>query len=188
MMLATKYPNLVKSAVLSNAPVTIDTKFRMIADVQLSGMKRKTPLKDLIEAILPWCYSSKFLDQPNVIEILIEAMVANPFPISITGYKSQLNALDNFDAKKIWHDINSPCFVIGADQDLIVNKADTEQLVATIANSEYYCFKNCGHLPHIEQPELFIELAKRFVCSDIREYDIQKRKEIGRMFEGTFVY
>lgn len=51
----------------------------------------------------------------------------------------------------------------GADQDIIFPPYMTAALAPAIPNAQYQVFKNCGHLPHLEQPELLVQVVQDFL-------------------------
>lgn len=160
--LAYRYPQLVKSAVISNSAMTTQCCFHFYVTAQLELLKADAPLVSLIKASCSWLFSYSFLSRPSMIDNLIQFTLQNPFPFTLTGYEGQYAALNSFDSREWVDKIQVPTLVLSADQDLIFRESFTKQLAERIPNARYFCFAGCGHLPHIEYPDKFAEIVKEF--------------------------
>ncbi len=70
-----------------------------------------------------------------------------------------------WDAKRIEQDaylINQPTLIIWGDCDKVIPIENGEFLYNSILNSRFIVFKNCGHVPPEENPDLFVELVSEF--------------------------
>jgi 3-oxoadipate enol-lactonase len=160
---AHQHPKLVNSCVISNSSTTMQSPFQLYLDAQLELLKAAAPISTLIKAACSWIYSYHFFSQPGVIEKIIEQGLKNPFPFTLRGYEGQLAALEGFDSREWVKTIQAPTLVVSGHQDLVFNAAMVKSMADEIANSSYYCFADCGHLPPIEQPEKFVQLVKNFL-------------------------
>ena len=163
--LAHQHPELVTSALISNSTMNTQCCFHIYVDAQLELLKANVPLRALVHASCAWAFSYQFLNQPGVMEQLIEMTLNNPYPFTIEGYEGQYVALDQFNSSQWAHDIRTPTLVVSGDQDLIFNHDLAKKLADQIPHSQYYCFKNCGHLPMIEYPQLFADILKEFIST-----------------------
>ncbi|MGB7413879.1 MAG: alpha/beta hydrolase [Thermosynechococcaceae cyanobacterium] len=59
----------------------------------------------------------------------------------------------NFLAHKIAH-ISQPTLILWGEQDRIMNRKDAPKFQQAITNSHLIWIPNCGHVPHLEQPQL----------------------------------
>jgi pimeloyl-ACP methyl ester carboxylesterase len=50
--------------------------------------------------------------------------------------------------------IDQPTLILWGDRDEILGTADAEKFEQAIPNSRLIWLKNCGHVPHLEQPEI----------------------------------
>jgi len=102
-------------------------------------------------------------------------------PIKITqetwdGYTKPLRA-DNWD-RALWdftmashdtdltshlNDFSMPILVITGDDDRIVPTANSIKLAGAIPNSKLEIIPNAGHVPHEEQPALFMQAVGEFI-------------------------
>lgn len=67
----------------------------------------------------------------------------------------------NFLSDKI-SKIDKPTLILWGDQDRILGTADAERFRAAIANSQLIWLQNCGHVPHLEQPQATARLILEF--------------------------
>ncbi len=83
----------------------------------------------------------------------------------------------SWDACRIQDDaqyINQPTLIIWGDQDKVIPIRNGERLFESILNSRFVVFKDCGHVPPEENPELFVDLVSEF-CRD-RKGRIEERE------------
>jgi len=155
-----KYPDLVKSAVIANAFNKMDVLGVLYAKTRLEMIQAEVPDEFIVKFITMLCWSKKYLSRPGKFEQLVQGGF---YPITLQGYKHQLNAMINFDSSSWVSAIKKPCLVIGADEDLLASAKQVEQMAATIPNAEYFCFKDVGHVPMVEQPKVFNRLVLDFI-------------------------
>jgi pimeloyl-ACP methyl ester carboxylesterase len=156
------HPTLAKSAILVTAPYKLNIRARLYTEARLELMKANAPEKSVVKFITLLCWSDRYLSQPGMAKQLVKDGF---FPITITGYENQLNAALTFNSQEWLHKIQTPCLIIGADDDLCVSETETEFLAANIPNTEYFCLQDVGHVPMVEQPDAFNELVLNFIAT-----------------------
>lgn len=161
--LSVHHPELVKSITISNSVAVMHTTFRLYVEAQLEMRKAKVPVETLIKAACSWCFSYQFLAQPGMIDLLIQMGLRIPYPFTDKGYEAQFAALQQFDSGSWLKDIAVPTLVLAGDQDLIFQEPLVKDLANKIQGARYYCFSECGHLPQIEYPELFVSVVHEFI-------------------------
>jgi pimeloyl-ACP methyl ester carboxylesterase len=81
-----------------------------------------------------------------------------------------INTVRRWDADRISHDahlISQPTLILWGDNDPEIPLADGKRLHNEIAGSRLVVFNNCGHLPHEEYADSFVELVTEFArCSE----------------------
>lgn len=164
-MLAYRYPKYVKSAVISNSGMQTYSCFRFYVEAEQELLKGGAPLSSIIKASCCWVFSYSFLSKPENFAALVEFGLHKPYPFTQQGCEAQCAALASFDSTAWANKINVPTFIITSDQDLILSPMLSEKLVKEIPNAKYYCFQDCGHLPHIEYPELYVKVVYEFLDS-----------------------
>jgi pimeloyl-ACP methyl ester carboxylesterase len=97
-------------------------------------------------------------------------------PDITAGYRKPLMA-DNWD-KGLWElviaprrndlqqhlgEIRQPVLVVTGDDDRIVPTMDSQRLASEIPGAQLAVFKNCGHVPHEECPDQFLDVVLPFI-------------------------
>lgn len=155
-----KYPELIKSAVLTNTGANLNIRAKLYIQIRLELMQAGAPEKSILKFISMLCWSQKYLSQPGQIEDLVQQGF---FPISEQGYKNQAHGALTFDSTNWLKEIKVPCLVLGSDDDVLVTTSQAEFLANNIPESEYYCFHDVGHVPQVEQTEIFNQLIHSFI-------------------------
>lgn len=161
-VIAAKYPQRVKKLVLSNSLRKMNRVSVLTQRVMLHLREEKVAMPLIVEAVLPWLFSSTFLSLPGIVDMLIELMIKNPYPQSILGYKRQLEALAGFNSTEWISTIQVPTLVIGGDEDLLCPH-EAEKMAESLPN---VIFKNMGkiaHVPMVEQPAAFNQIVLDFL-------------------------
>lgn len=161
--LAYRFPALVKSLVLTNSTLQVETTFLFQMKAQLEFLKAGAPQHAVILAGAAWIFSYKLLSQPGMIENILQMRMSNPFPFTITGYEGQLAAVSTFNSKRWVHHIAAPTLVIASDQDLVFREGIVRPLAEKISGAQYFCFTDCGHVPSLEYPDQFVTLVTAFL-------------------------
>ena len=84
------------------------------------------------------------------------------------GHYAVLRSGRNWDANRIERDahlVSHPTLVIWGEEDHVIPIKCGESLYNSILNSRFVVFKDCGHVPQEEKPELFTSLVSSF-CHD----------------------
>lgn len=161
--LAHQYPSLIKSLVISNSATQTKTPFHYFMQAYLGLMKANAPRELLLQTMCCWGFSYHFLSKPGMLAHLIDWGKNNPNPITMLGYEGQYAAADTFDSSAWVDKISAPTLVIASDQDLVLPQEVSKELADRIHGAQFYCFQQCGHLPHIEQPDEYARVVKGFL-------------------------
>ena len=94
---------------------------------------------------------------------------ARHLPLATRGtHRAIIRTVRRWDAERISRDaylITQPTLVLWGDRDREVPLADGVRLNEDIPNSRLKIFEACGHLPHEEYPEEFVEVVTDFLGS-----------------------
>ena len=93
---------------------------------------------------------------------------ARHLPLRIRGaHRAIIRTVRRWDAERVSreaHLIGQPTLLLWGDTDREVPLADGQRLHEAIPGSRLIVFRECGHLPHEEYPEIFVKLVSDF-CS-----------------------
>ena len=60
-------------------------------------------------------------------------------------------------------EITQPTLILWGDSDKIIGTADADKFVRAIPNSQLIWIENCGHVPHLEQPQITADRILDFI-------------------------
>lgn len=188
--LALDYPERVEKLVLIDAVINDEAKNHPIL--------RLANLRGVGEIIAPFLADSKMfakyrmhgtLAPENHHLITDERLDSVMRPLQAKdGHHSVLTAARNWDANRIEADahlINQPTLIIWGESDTIIKIHNGYKLHESILNSRFVIFRQCGHVPQEEKPELFTEVVTNFCRSPRGEFEPQadERMKIGTTYD-----
>ena len=114
----------------------------------------------IAEAMLPRLLSPKTLTaRPDLVDRVRKIMRG----ISVDGIVGDLTGMrDRLDSTPLLTQINIPTLIIYGADDQIIPLSEVEFMHQAIINSELKIIPDAGHLPNLEQPELFNQVVKEF--------------------------
>jgi pimeloyl-ACP methyl ester carboxylesterase len=167
LTVALDYPEFVEKLILVDAVCNDEVKQRH--DVRL------LTTSGIGEVASPWIVDSKAFVRRRMREsmapenhhlITEEAVDAIHRPLAAAdGHNSVLKTMRNWHADRIEHDahlINQPTLIIWGEQDQTIPIHNGYKLQQLILNSRMVVFPNCGHIPQVERPDEFIDVAVEF--------------------------
>jgi len=80
--------------------------------------------------------------------------------------RQQHAIMDRADLRRILPGIRVPTLVAVGDRDRITPPSDAEEIAGLIPDAHLHVFKDCGHLPALEQPEETSALLKWWLARD----------------------
>ena len=94
---------------------------------------------------------------------------ARHLPLRTRGaHRAIIRTVRRWDAERVSRDahlLSQPTLLLWGDTDREVPLADGERLHEAIAGSRLIVFRECGHLPHEEYPQAFVNVVLEF-CSE----------------------
>ena len=167
LLTALRYPERVEALVLEDAAAyeNAGAPEWMRSFLRLPLMDRFGPL--LVRSITLWG------------EAGIRAAWSDPDKITvelISGYKKPLQA-ENWD-RALWElvlashplgleerldEVSMPVLVITGEDDRIVPTGNSQRLASELPEAQLVVIPDCGHVPHEERPEEFLEAVTGFL-------------------------
>lgn len=164
---ALDYPERVEKLVLVDA-VSNDEAIRQ-------PLLRLASIRGLGEFLAPFLMDSKSFARQRMYNtmspenhhlITDERVSSGMRPLKTrAAHHSILTTARNWDAARIEEDaqyINHPTLILWGENDTIIPIHNGYALHKSILNSRFVIFRECGHLPQEEKPELFTELVTNF--------------------------
>lgn len=162
--IAYKYPHLINHLILATTIIKMHTAPQFALHYFLKMRSLGIGKDDLFEGIMPWLFSSHYLQNTQQLSKLIEFAESYPYSQSLIGEKRQLEALDHFNSEKWYRKISMPTLIIEGAQD-IMSPGDSKKLAAGIPGAQLVTMSDQAHMPHIEKPQEFIQTILRFLSA-----------------------
>lgn len=158
--LALKYPKLLDTLVLVDTCSHIDRQLELIIDSWIKA-SRIGGNQLRFDVSLPLIFSDNFLqNNMDLIKTIRESS------IKINSPKALINlalASKVHDIRTELSSINVPTLIVVGDEDILIPIKYSIYLHDNIQNSDMVIIENCGHVPPIEQPQRFNEIAINFL-------------------------
>jgi 3-oxoadipate enol-lactonase len=156
-----KYPLRVRGLILTSTRASADTleaksnRDRAITLAQNEGPEAITRL------MLPnMLSSSTYASRPELVDRIRSILLSASVP-GITGVLAGMR--DRPGATSMLSQISVPTMLIFGDEDQFVPKSEVEVMRNSIKGAQIHWIPNAGHLPNIEQPELYNSLVRKFL-------------------------
>jgi proline iminopeptidase len=94
-------------------------------------------------------------------EQMIERGIVNPL---VAAYMFE-KIIPVYDVRPHLGSIHAPTLVIAGRHDWVTPVGESEQLAERIADSQLVVFEESGHMPFIEEQDLFVETVRQFMAS-----------------------
>jgi len=161
--IAYTYPDEIDRIIIGNSTAKFNAQMLSASQTFLDFYEQREDLLEQAKLWLPFLFSAKFIDNESNVKTFFANCQANPKPMSLKGMTGQFAALKTFDSRNWLDKINRPCLILSGDEDLTCNTRESLYLNKQIKNSKLNIFEQCGHLPHIEYPELNNEVVLEFL-------------------------
>ena len=153
----------INKLVLCNTTI----KFSKITRLLLKDIGRQleigTPIEEITERLMLWLFASNTLEDETVYTTIRQAIIDQPYPCPLEGYKNQSLALNSFDSRKWAKSLKQETLVIGSTDDRLTLECETKALADAIPRSKYTVISNCGHNPQQEAPDRFLSAVISFL-------------------------
>ena len=87
-------------------------------------------------------------------------MVTTKTEGAVTAHRGRAERRDNYSYLR---SIKVPALVIVGDNDYFTPVSEMKDIAAQIENAEFAIIPNAGHMPNMEQPEIFNKTIFRFL-------------------------
>lgn len=118
-----------------------------------------------LRTIALWLFApATYNERPELVEMLLQSALANPYPQSVTGFLRQGDAVRGHDTLERLGKLRCPTLVSVAEDDVLVPPRFSRELVARIPGAELRTVPRAGHVYFWERPEAFNEMCLDFIA------------------------
>src|SRR2546422_169162 len=105
-----------------------------------------------------------YAERPELIELLLQNALANPYPQSLAGFVHQGEAVRAHDTLERLRDIRCPTLVTVADHDILVPPRFSHAIAQRVPGAELKTIADAGHAYMWERPEAFNAMCLEFLA------------------------
>jgi len=162
--LTLKYPQRVESLILAATSAKMPFREKHIFDTAVRMAQEGVSRETSIRYLLPWVFTDKFFESPEQIQMVINVMLANPYPQPAYAFARQLAACGEHDTQDRVGQITAPTLVLVGREDILVPVKLSEELAAGIPNAELVVLEGGGHAFSLEIPDKFNQAVLDFLA------------------------
>lgn len=152
-LIAKYQPENIDNLIVLNSASCISLRALMALEGFVRLLQEKANIDTVIEASMPWFFSSEFLRVRANIDIFKESIINNPFPQSLPDLERQLHALQTFDCHDHDQLIQTPALIMTAEEDIICLPEESKALSEHIPQAQWVMLPG-GHSSVLEVPKM----------------------------------
>ena len=128
--------------------------------------RRTLSREESLRAGYLWLFApSTYDERPEFVEMFVRNALANPFPMSLTGFERQCDAVQTHDALDRVHAIGCPVLITVADQDILVPPRFSRALAERMPGAEFRLIEGAGHGYFWERADQFNACCLSFLAA-----------------------
>jgi pimeloyl-ACP methyl ester carboxylesterase len=138
----------------------------LLAQLDVGRIQRRTLTQEAaMRAGSLWLFAPATYDErPELVEMILQNALANPYPMSLTGFERQCDAVQTHDALDRVAAIRCPTLISVADQDILVPPRFSRALADRIPGAELRVIEGAAHGYFWERPDLFNAMCLDFLA------------------------
>lgn len=156
-----KKPEKIKKAILSGSFIKIPYVTRLLLTIATELFTRGIDHDLLSKIIISLGYSSKFLENPDNFNRVIESTKKRFIPTK-KGYKGQGTAISSFDSSTWIDKIDKETLIIAGKEDIETPLYLAEEMHKKIKKSKLKIIEKTAHMSYIEKPNQIYEIILDF--------------------------
>lgn len=160
MVFATKYPEMLKSLVITCAVSHVDPIIKAMAERWLIAARLRSG-KYLFEAVYPDVFSEEFIEKKR--DFISGTAPLYDTAVDIDAFIELLKGFMQLNITPELSKIKTPTLVIAAENDKIKPLKYSKIIQKEITGAEFVIIKNSGHTVIWEKPEEFNTLVLNFI-------------------------
>lgn len=162
--IAINHPKRVFKLILEDTTPFSSLRNNMLLNNLLKLRAEKIDDELWLRELYFWLYSSKYLENTEFINALIEYHIKYPHKQTIEGFESQIRAFEKFDSRTKLKKIQAETLIIIGEDDILITTRDADKLYQGITIASYPVYiENSGHCIHQEKPKEFVHAILGFL-------------------------
>jgi pimeloyl-ACP methyl ester carboxylesterase len=155
------HPDRISALILSDTRATADNEEGKRGRYEMAELARSEGSSAIVELMIPRLIGATSLqNDPQIAErvkAMIESSQAEGIAQALSGMAERLDSTD------LLSQIKCPTLIIVGNEDKLTPPSEAEKMSQAISGSTLEVIVNAGHLPNIEQPEIFSRAILNFL-------------------------
>jgi 3-oxoadipate enol-lactonase len=161
--LALKYPELVKSLLLTATAARFPARAKHLVQIWLRMLNENVSLETSTRDSFLWVYTNGFFEHDETVTASVNRALNHPYPLSTNGFAGQVAALMHHDTRSHISQISVPTLVLLGKDEILIPVEFSEELAAKIPKAELVILERGGHNCWMEFPESFNQAVMQFL-------------------------
>ena len=159
--LCRRHPERVAGLILAATRAGADSEAGKAGRDQAAGTAKDQGVEAIVEGMLPKLLApGAVAEQPELVDYVRKMMLET----SVEGVVGALAAMrDRADSTSDLPEIDVPALVIHGAEDQLIPIAEAELLAGSLPDAELVIVPGAGHLPNMEQPDVFNDAVRGFL-------------------------
>lgn len=156
-----RYPERVMGLILAATRAGADSPEGQAGRDKAAGVASAEGVGAIAEGMLPKLMAPDTYErQPDLVEFVLDMMLSS----SVEGVVGALAAMrDRPDATALLPEIDVPTLVIHGEEDQLIPSSEAQITESGIPGATLILIPGAGHLPNLEQPDLFNEAVRKYL-------------------------
>jgi 3-oxoadipate enol-lactonase len=121
--------------------------------------------EDWMRTLALWLFAPcTYERRPELVELVVQNALMNPYPQSLTGFRRQGDAVLSHDALERLAQIRCPTLVSVAEHDILVPPRFSHEIARRLVRAELKTLADAGHAYMWERPEAFNTMCLDFIA------------------------
>ena len=156
-------PEKIRKMVLASTTMKMSDRNKSLFDHFIAEWQSNIPQEQWLRNLFYWLFSPNAFTNKKFLDAAIIYTMCYPYQQTFDSFKSQIEALVNFDSTEYIKEIAPETLVITGAKDILVYPDESEKLKKLSGFSDYKIIKNAGHSIHAEYPEEFVDTITPFL-------------------------
>lgn len=128
-------------------------------------MRETFSREEFTRALTLWLFApATFSTRPELVEAVVQNLLANPYPPSQAGFRRQSEAVAGHDTLDRLGQIRCPTLITVGAEDILVPPRFSRQIREAIPHAESAALNGAGHGHFLEAPQQFNETVLGFLA------------------------
>jgi pimeloyl-ACP methyl ester carboxylesterase len=162
--LALSFPDRVRTLQLHCTLGRADAYVRWLGTCWRT-MRATLSREDFTRTLMLWLFAPVTFEQrPELVEMVVQTALANPYPASLVGFTRQSEAVGGHDTLARLGELRCPVLITVGAEDNLVPPRFSRQLHERIPGAELLVIPAAGHAYFMEAPQPFNEACLTFLA------------------------